>query len=149
MKEVIAKEMIFLHRNFTSQEEVFRFLARQLAAAGRGGQEEALVEGVYAREKEFSTALNDRLAIPHCKSRAVKEATVLVVCNEREISWTDGEPVDLLFALMIPAEDENRLHIRILAQVAQLMMEESFIEAVRQGQDAQEIYNAMKDLNAL
>lgn len=128
---------------------MFRFLAGQLTAAKRGEGEEELVAGFYAREREFSTALNDRLAIPHCKSRAVKDATVLIVQNEREISWTDGEAVDLMFVLMIPAENGDRIHIRILAQVAQLMMEERFIRMVRQGREAGEIYREMKDLNEL
>ena len=149
MKEVIAKEMIFLHQNLNSQEEVFRFLADQLLKADRGTLREELVNGFYAREGEFSTALNDKIAIPHCRHNAVKDATVLIVQNEKDIMWTDGEPVDLMFALMIPGGDENQLHIRILAQVAQLIMEETFIEKVRKGQSPEEIYDEMKALNEL
>lgn len=149
MKDVIMEEMIFLHQNLASQEDVFRFLAEQLIEAGRGSSKEELVRGFYAREKEFSTALNDKIAIPHCRNLAVKDATVLIIRNERDIAWTDQEPVDLMFALMVPAENENQIHLRILAQVAQLIMEDGFIQKVRQETSPRGVYQEMKALNDL
>ncbi len=149
MDEVIVEKMIFLHQNLESQQSVFRFLAEQLVEAGRGTSKDALIEGFYDREREFSTALNDKIAIPHCRHDAIKQATVLIVQNERDIPWTDGEPVNLMFALMVPGGNENQLHIRILAQVAQLIMEDSFIEKVRSGQNPKDIFDEMKSLNEL
>ena len=124
-------------------------MAEQLVKAGRGNSKEALVEGFYTREKEFSTALNDKIAIPHCRHDAIKQATVLIIQNDKDIPWTDGEPVNLMFALMVQGENENQLHIRILAQVAHMIMEDSFIEMVRAGQSPKDIFDGMKSLNDL
>lgn len=149
MKDVIVKDCIYLDTDLKSQQEVFEFLADALVCAGRGVNAKAIVEGFYQREKEFSTAMDDGIAIPHCRIRAIQDATVLIIRNKHAIGWTEEEPVDLFFALMIPESNENQMHIKILAQVAQLIMEDDYIDLVRHTQDADKIYEAMADLNTL
>lgn len=149
MMEVIVKDFIFLDTDLHTQDEVFQFLTKALTSCGRADQGDIIIEGFYQREKEFSTAMNDGIAIPHCRSKAIQDATVIIVRNQSMITWTDQEEVDLFFALMIPEANENQMHIRILAQVAQLIMEDDFIDIVRHSKDPEVIYKEMEKLNTL
>lgn len=147
MHQVIEVSFIFLNQNFITQEEVLSFCAKTVTESGRAENAEDILQGFYDREKEFSTAMNEGIAIPHCRSSHIHEATVMIVRNNVTIPWTDeGEEVDLFFALLVPEEGKQQ-HIRILASVAQLILEDEFIELVRNTDQECEIYKMMKSLN--
>lgn len=148
MKEVITKELIFMNMQFKEQDEVFRFLAQQLKDTGRSTSVEEVKNGFYTREAEFSTYIDNEIAIPHCRNKSIKDASVAIVINETGIAWTDdGEYPKILFALMIPEANENQMHIRVLAQVAQMIMVESFVESLKKASTVDEIYEMMQSLN--
>ena len=66
---VVAENMIFVNTEFTSQKELFQFIAQQAFYLNRVWDVGRVVEGFYHREEEFSTAMNDGIAIPHCRDR--------------------------------------------------------------------------------
>lgn len=146
---VIDHNFIFIDTDFKTQKELFIFLAKQVFFSNRGNDLEKIVEGFYEREEEFSTAMDNYIAIPHCRNENILQATVIVVRNKTEIKWTDNEDVKLIFALLVPGSNENQMHIRILAQVAQLIMEEDFIELVNKAKDNDQIYRRLSVLNDL
>lgn len=149
MKNVISEEYIYLDTEIKTQDELFDFLACKMVEHGRASNIEEMKEGFYKREAEFSTAMNDGIAIPHCRVGAIVDATVIIVRNVKCIMWSDEESVDVFFALLIPEANENQIHIKILAQVAQLIMEDSYIEIVRTSRERREIYKEMQSLNEL
>lgn len=148
MKEVVIKELIFKDTQFTTQDEVFHFLAHQLKKCNRSTSVQDVVAGFYAREAEFSTYIDDGMAIPHCRNTSIQDATVAVVLNKEPIPWTDmKEGAKTIFALLIPAANENQIHIRVLAQVAQMLMQETFVESLQKAQTEDELYDVVKTLN--
>jgi len=148
MKNVIVRELIFIDTEFKTQDEVLNFIASRLFEAGRCSDVSEVVRGFYDREAEFSTCMNDGIAIPHCLNQAISDATVIVVRNQFDIPWPQKEDqANLFFSLLIPKKNENQMHIRILAQVAQLIMEDDFIKNVRDSENTQIIYDLLKDLN--
>lgn len=147
MIKVISKSMVFLDTEFGSQNELFKFLATELYNQNRSDSVEEVVKGFYLREEEFSTAVNDGIAIPHCRNHSIKEATVAVIRNKNFVEWSaEDEKCNLFFALMIPEENENQMHIKILAKVAQLIMEDDFIEKIKT-YSTEEVFNELKPLN--
>lgn len=147
MLDVINQELIFLDTNFTTQGELFEFIADKSIEYKIGNDKEGIVKGFYDREQEFSTAMNQFVAIPHCRNKFIDSASVIVIRNKNEITWTDGEIVKYFFSLLVPESNENQMHIRILAAVAQLLLEDEFIELVEKAENPCQIYEAMKDLN--
>lgn len=148
MNPVISKEHIYVKQNITTQKDLFSFLAKQLVASKRAENEQSIIDSFYAREEEFSTYVDRGIAIPHCRSKFIYDASVVIVVNENDIQWTEkGENPNLFFALMIPESNENQIHIRVLAQVAQLLMEDEFVAAVRNAKNEEEIFNLVNKLN--
>lgn len=148
MKPVISKEYIYVKQNFTNQKELFAFLANQLVASKRAENEQSIIDSFYAREEEFSTYVDRGIAIPHCRSQSIHDASVAIVINKNKIQWTEeDECPNLFFALMIPESNENQIHIRVLAQVAQLLMEDEFVEAIRNAKNEEEIFSLVSKLN--
>lgn len=148
MNEVIIKDLVFIDQELQTQNDVLEFIATKLYEIGRCSCVEDVIQGFYSRESEFSTAMNDGIAIPHCLNQTISDATVIVVRNKYNVLWTNGEDeVNLFFSLLIPKKNENQIHIRILAKVAQLIMEDDFIKIVREATDIQTIYDKMSALN--
>lgn len=148
MDNVMDKDFIYLDTEFQTQNELFYFIANKMVESNRGNDADKIVEGFFQREKEFSTAMMDGIAIPHCRNDEIKKSTVIVVRNKNDIVWTDDSNVNLFFALLIP-KVASEYHIRILAQVAQLLIEEDFISSVKKAEEVEIVYTAMQAINTL
>lgn len=148
MKDVISRDLIFVHQNFNTQDEIFKFLKNTLIETKRGMDAGGIIKGFYEREKEFSTYIDKGIAIPHCRCDDIKDASVVMITNDKPVTWTQKEEqADIIISLMIPASNENQIHIKILAQVAQLMLDDSFVSLVRNAATSEEIFRAVEKLN--
>jgi PTS system fructose-specific IIA component len=149
MKNVVAEEMIFVNTSFNSQKDLFEFIADTAFGLGRTSDVKSVVDGFYHREGEYSTAMNDGIAIPHCRTESILDASVIIIRNSEKVIWTEDEECDLFFALLVPESNVNQMHIRILAQVAQLLLEDEFVAQVRQANDPSYIFDLVKELNTV
>jgi fructose PTS system EIIA component len=147
MKNVVAEEMIFVNTSFTSQKDLFEFIAETAFGLGRISNVQSVIDGFYHREGEYSTAMNDGIAIPHCRTDSIIDASVVIVRNSEKVVWTEDEECDLFFALLVPESNVNQMHIRILAQIAQLLLEDEFVAQVRLANDSSQIFDMVKELN--
>jgi fructose PTS system EIIA component len=147
MKNVVAEEMIFVNTSFTSQKDLFEFIAETAFCLGRISNVQSVIDGFYHREGEYSTAMNDGIAIPHCRTDSIIDASVVIVRNSEKVVWTEDEECDLFFALLVPESNVNQMHIRILAQIAQLLLEDDFVAQVRLANDSSQIFDMVKELN--
>ncbi len=101
-----------------------------------------LVAGMLAREKLGTTALGGGIAIPHCRmNECTQAAGVLLTLNSpADFEPPDGEDVDLVFALIVPAEATQE-HLNILADLARLFSQAHFCDALRSCRSAEALYN--------
>lgn len=100
------KELLFLHENLTSKEEVLAFLNRRLL--DKGLVDETFLEAVYERESVAPTAYGNLVAIPHPISPQ-SEKTFLVACTlEKAIMW-DNKPVQFICMLCVKKESMEDL----------------------------------------
>lgn len=95
--------------------------------------------GVYAREEEGTTGIGEGIAIPHCKSDAVKRPglAAMVVPEGIDFEALDGEPVHLIFLIAAPDTEDN-IHLDVLSRLSVLLMDEKFTEALRKAKSVDE-----------
>ena len=84
------------------------------------------------REKLGSTALGSGLALPHARVPGLAEPAVAALRLRQSIPFDapDGDPVWLLFALLVP-EDANSAHLELLAALARRLQQPQFVERLR------------------
>lgn len=89
------------------------------------------------RERLGSTALGEGVAIPHCRTQCEQiHGAFLQLANPVDYDAPDGEPVDLLFVLVVPPE-ESSAHLEILAALARLFQDADNRRTLRsQGSDS-------------
>ena len=125
-----------------SKKRLFEAVADVLAREQEAWRPAELVAGMLAREKLGSTALGDGIAIPHCRlSHCEMPAGVLLsLCDAVDFDPPDGEPVDLLFALVVSPQ-ATQAHLNLLADLAQLFSQAEFRQALRACRSSEALYS--------
>lgn len=97
---------------------------------------------LLAREQLGSTGIGNGIAIPHCRVAGCKKVTGALVTLEEGIDFDaiDSRLVDLLFVLIVPAEEMEE-HLKVLSAVATLFHQDGFCERLRQANSSQELFD--------
>lgn len=141
LEDRIYEENIVLNLKASTREEVIQKLAELLWNNGFIRNVHEFVNDVAERESQMTTGVGNGLAIPRGKSNSVLESTVVFAKVDQAIEWNslDEEPVKLIFLLAIANEDEGNEHLRLLADISEKLMDEAFVESIREADSAKEI----------
>ncbi|MEP5764812.1 MAG: PTS sugar transporter subunit IIA [Halieaceae bacterium] len=126
-----------------SKKRLFETAAEFICADQQQLESKEIYSKLLARERLGSTALGEGIAIPHCRISHCERAVGTLITLEQGIDFDspDGRPVDLLFLLLVP-EEEQQEHLNILAGLAQLLSEAGFCAALRNASSNEELYRA-------
>lgn len=132
MADFVKASQVFLNNPATDVDEVLEFLAAKATELGISNDEQAVLAAFKAREAEGTTGMMSGFAIPHCKSDAVLTASVLVVKFAGDVAWDsmDGQPIRVAISLLVPEGEAGVTFLRMLSQVAVLLMNEEFRDKV-------------------
>lgn len=105
----------------------------RLLEGGDISSADELVAEVMRRESEGSTAIGGGLVIPHARFSGVKEVRIAVatLAEPVDIPSEDGRPVDVVILLVGPEGDPRQM-LRVLARLARLVRQESFLQDLRE-----------------
>lgn len=121
----------------------------QLSALIAGGQTEPnqkeVFDSLLARERLGSTGLGHGVAIPHGRVKNGTDTLAAVLKLEQGVDFdaVDGQPVDLLFGLLVP-EQSAEIHLQLLAQLAQMFSDPEFVVQLRQSGSAEHLYQLIR-----
>lgn len=107
---------------------------------------EAALDAVFTREKTRSTGIGSGIAIPHGKCNAVRELIMALGIARDPIDFesVDGKPVSIVILLVSPA-DQTGPHIRALARISRLMLDDDFKSALERAPSAQSAYELVSE----
>jgi len=122
-------------------------LVDRLLEGGDISSEEGLVAEVMRRETEGSTAIGGGLVIPHARFGGVKEVRLAVatLAEALDIPSEDGRPVDVVILLVGPEGDPRQM-LRVLARLARLVRQESFLQSLREASTPDTLRAAFAEL---
>ena len=121
------------------KESVIRLLAGRLADAGRSSDRDGLIAAAMAREAQSATGLPGGIAIPHCRSPYVDQATIGFARLSPKVDFgaPDG-PATLIFLIAAPDAGDGD-HLKILAALARRLVHESFRTSLKEAGDAETV----------
>ncbi|SKA87766.1 PTS system D-fructose-specific IIA component (F1P-forming), Frc family [Clostridium sp. USBA 49] len=122
-REMFSKERVNFDLKASNKDEVLNELIDILVADGKVTDKEKFKDAVLKREEEFSTGIGMGIAIPHGKSSAVKEASIVFGRSNKGIDYDsmDGKPAHLFFLIAVP-EESSDLHLRALSEISRKLM---------------------------
>lgn len=116
--------------------------AARLIADDQGYLETSeLFSALINREKLGSTAMGNGIAIPHCRISNCPEpvGALLTLAEPVEFDAHDGQPVDIVFVLLVP-EEAHQEHLNMLALLARMFSESKHLAKLRAATNSNELF---------
>lgn len=112
----------------------------ELAGRHFGLKPSTVLSALERREKDGSTGVGHGVAAPHARLRNLEKMYGVFVRLETPVDFgaMDEKPVDLLFALLSPA-DSTGDHLQALARISRVMRSEELRRQLRSASNADAI----------
>lgn len=141
---IITAERVQFHGDIHSKKRTLEEISGLLATGTSSLSESEILNSLVGREKLGSTGLGQGVAIPHGRVRGIKDSIGAFVRIEGGVDYeaSDGQKVDLVFGLLVP-QDCTEEHLKILAGLAEMFLDEKFCAGVRATQDPHSLYKML------
>lgn len=142
LEEILTPERCHCKLEGVSKKRVLTRISQFIAEDIGAVEPDKIFNALMAREQLGSTGLGNGIAIPHCRVPLCKGiiGTLVTLSEPIDFDAIDSKPVDLLFVLIVP-EEQNDEHVRTLAGVAELFNDEDFCYTLRHTNDSEDMYN--------
>ncbi|MCT1803230.1 PTS fructose transporter subunit IIABC [Kocuria carniphila] len=146
MSDLINPRLVLLDQDLgNTTEEVIRELASTVHREGRAENADALAADALAREAKNATGIPGGIGIPHCRSEAVTEATLVMARLHPPVDFgaKDG-PADILFFIAAPA-GADQAHLKLLSKLARSLMKKPFVASLREAETPERVVELVDD----
>lgn len=101
-------------------------------------------DSLLSRERLGGTGVGHGVAIPHGRLRNSQQTlgAFIKLTNGIDYDAADKQPVDLLFALLVP-EESTEEHLQLLAQLAAMFSDENMRDKLRLAQTTADIHKLL------
>ncbi len=149
ISQVIKPETVDLNgTGIKNKEALLDHMISMMVKAGIVNSRQEYLEAIYKRETMGPTYMGNFIAIPHGKCEAVKSPGIAFCrCNSGVFYNTDlgGGKVKLIFMLAIPAHMSGKEYMRVLAQLARLLVYPDFVDRLYKARKYDDVVNAIND----
>lgn len=138
---LLTAEHVFTEVSLDTKAAALHYLAESAQTLQITTDVTAVFKSFNEREAEGSTGMMEGFAIPHAKSPAITEASIVIMKIQKAIDWDslDGQPTEIIIALFIPEQEAGTTHLTLLSKVARLLMKSDFKQQLKQQASAVEI----------
>ena len=122
MGQFLSEDRVVVDSDSATWDEALQFLGTIAYQAGLATSAEAAYQAFLEREKVGSTGMANGIAIPHAKGADILAPGLICVKYAKPVQWaaTDGQPITMAFALLIPEGTEGKAHLKNLSKIAGL-----------------------------
>lgn len=138
--ELLTEKTILLNMAGRHKEEAIDELVEKLFLAGKISGQQEFKDAILKREQQSTTGIGDGIAIPHAKTKAVKEAAIVFGKSDLGVDYEslDGQPAHLFFMIAAP-EGANNTHLEALARLSSILMKQDAREKLQKANAVKEV----------
>ena len=139
--DFISPERVVVRCQVGSKKRTLELVSGLIASAQPSLADTEVFNCLVARERLGSTGIGHGIAIPHGRLKAADGPIAAFASLEKGVEFDalDGAPVDLVCALVVPAESSEE-HLQILALLAELFGDASLRDRLRKAATPAELY---------
>lgn len=143
--ELLRKDIMLMDLQSTTKNEVIDEMIASLEKHHVINNADQFKEAILKREEQATTGLGNGIAMPHAKTAAVNEATVLFAKSNKGVDYEslDGEPTYLFFMIAVP-DGLYDTHLQALAALSRSLLDEKFIEGLKSAKTPDEVVNIFR-----
>ncbi|WKK69380.1 PTS fructose transporter subunit IIABC [Brochothrix thermosphacta] len=129
ISELMLPQVMVMDMTATTKEAALDELIASLDKAGRIDDVVLFKKMILEREAQSSTGIGEGVAMPHAKTEAVSQPTVVFGKSKTGVDFDslDGAPARLFFMIAAPASGAD-LHLQTIAALSRLLIDADFIE---------------------
>jgi len=129
-----------------SKKRVLEFFSTFIAQNTPSLDSQEVFSRLIGRERLGSTGIGNGVAIPHARSPhcSTPIAGFLKLAEPVDFDAIDGDPVDLVFVLLVPEEADDT-HLALLGQVATIMNDAATRQQLRNVSSQRELLTLLTD----
>lgn len=129
---MITADLIIADLDVRSKKQALQKIAQEATQIVGIGADQ-LTAALLERERIGSTGIGNGVAIPHIKIGKTSQTYGIFVRLKKAIDFdaVDGQPVDIIFMLLAPAESKTTQHLKTLAHVSRFLKDASTCEKIR------------------
>lgn len=147
--ELLSLDRVADSTDVSSKKRTLELLSSLLSSGDNGLSADEIFDTLLARERLGSTGLGAGVAIPHGRIKGIDKTVGAFVKLHDGVDFDapDKQPVDLLFALLVPEECTNT-HLDILAQLARLFRDDHAVDQLRKSTNRETLYRILTEWGA-
>lgn len=148
----LSPARITTQTSFRNKREALDHLAELLTKGTESLATDSIVNALINRERLGSTAMGHGVAIPHGRMEGLTEPVAAFIQLDGKVDFRENQDsgsqqVDLIAGLIVPS-DATSEHLQLLASLAEMFVDESFCQQLRDLNNADDLLEAMQNFNA-
>ncbi len=144
LQDIIKPDGVLCNATARSKKHCLEILSELLVRNYADIASDDMFECLVSRERLGCTSLGRGAAFPHCRIDGVEQSVAVMIKLSEPIDFdaADGEPVDLVFGMVVPAEvdDSHRADIRLVTEV---LADDGLRARLREMTSSKDLYEAL------
>lgn len=150
LEEIIKPDGVLCNATARSKKHCLEILSELLVRSNPEIASDVIFRCLNERERLGCTGLDRGAAFPHCRVEdlSVSNAALIKLSEPVDFDAADGEPVDLVFGMMLPTllDDSHHADIKMITQV---LTDEGLRSRLRSMNSSSDLYDALLNGSAL
>ncbi len=150
LDQLIKADSVLCNAQARSKKHCLEILSELLSRSTPETGSEQIFENLIKRERLGCTGLDKGVALPHCRVEGLDDSVAAMILLSEPVDFDapDGEPVDLVFGLMVPDPYEDS-HCDDIKMVTSILADEGLRARLRSAKSSSELYEALIDGSTL
>lgn len=138
--DLLTVDRVASKADVASKKRALEYVSQLLATSQASLSQSEIFDSLLGRERLGSTGLGSGVAIPHGRIEGLEQAVAAFIQLGDSVDYDaiDQEPVDLIFALLVPQEATEE-HLQILALIAEAFKNDELRDSLRKASSVEEI----------
>lgn len=140
-EQLIKPENVLCNARARGKKHCLEILSELLAQSSPDIANEEIFSRLIERERLGSTSLGRGVAFPHCRVAGATQSTGALIRLSESVDFDsgDGDPVDLVFGLMVP-ETVDKSHLDEINRITSCLEDEQFRSSLRTANSSRTLY---------
>lgn len=145
--DLLRKDIMLMDLQSTTKNAVIDEMITSLEKHHVINNVEQFKDAILKREEQSTTGLGNGIAMPHAKTAAVNEATVLFAKSNKGVDYgsLDGQPTYLFFMIAVP-DGAYDTHLQALAVLSRSLLDEKFVEGLKSAKTPEEVVRIFRKI---
>lgn len=146
IRDLIKEEFVFLDISARSRFDAIHKIIQRMANLEEIEDLDQFEKEVVRREKEIPTGLQMGAALPHARSKVVKQIVMAFARLQKGVDFgADGkELARLIFLFGVPSDEINE-YLKLVSKLCKLLREKSFRTKLLEAEEPEDIIEVLKN----